>query len=195
LKGYQLTFNNGEVFGYDFEALHDCDTCPTPHLEGILSYVYNRMEKYAVNFVALSMEKGSHAHIHAYVQLVYKPGTMAAWQKMFPGVHVEDCRGTPQQNMDYLAKAGKWENDVKHGTLKWGPFTYGEMLGSEQGCPADYVKLAMTANSFAQVFRGYPDAIRYSYAIKLIMDERRGTNNGGKQTEPGDDPADLCGPA
>jgi hypothetical protein len=78
--------------------------------------------------------------------------------------------------MDYLAKAGKWENDEKHGTLRWGPITYGEMLESERGCPSDYVKLAMVSESCTQVFQAYPDAIRYSYAIKLILNERKQSN-------------------
>ena len=172
MKGYQLTINNKEFLGYELEVLHQCEECPQYHLEQIAMGVYEKLENFGVNFVALSLECGSHVHLHIYCQLAYKPQSMSAWQKMFPGVHVEECRGTPAQNMDYLAKRGKWENDVKHGTLRWGPIEYGEMLQSERGTPEDYVKLAMQASSPTQVFMAYPESIRYSYAIKLMTDER-----------------------
>jgi len=176
LTAYQLTINNGETVGYNLDALHNCDTCPETHLNEIAYFIYKKLEDFGVVFVALSLECGTHTHLHIYTQVAYKVHSIVAWQKMLPGVHVEPCRGTPQQNMDYLAKAGKWENDEKHGTLRWGPVTYGEMLESERGCPSDYVKLAMQAETVTQVFQAYPDAIRYSYAIKLIVTERNEHN-------------------
>lgn len=175
MTSYQLTFNNGKSFGQDFEALHDCDTCPEPHLEDILSQLYAKLgEHFGCNFVAISMEKGTHVHIHAYVQLAFLVRTMAAWQKMFPGVHVETCRGTPRQNMEYLSKTGKWLDDDKHGTLKWGPFSIGEMLNSSRGSPEDYVHMLSAGQTFVQVLKEYPDAIRYSYGIIQFEERMKG---------------------
>jgi len=171
VTAYQLTINNGDSFGYDLEVLYDCDICPEIHLMDILAQVYRKLESFGVVFVGLNMERGTHAHMHAYVQLTYKPTSMAAWQKMFPGVHVEPCRGTPEQNMDYLAKAGKWENDEKHGTLKWGPLTYGEMVGIGRGCPEDYIKLAECGKSYVEIVRAYPDSLRYSWGIRSFCND------------------------
>jgi hypothetical protein len=43
VRCYQLTFNNGDNFGYDLDSLHDSDVCPTPHLEGILSEICKKL--------------------------------------------------------------------------------------------------------------------------------------------------------
>jgi len=176
MKGYQLTINNAEFMGYELLSLYNCDEIPQYHLEQIAMGVYDKLQAFGVNFVALSLEAGTHVHLHIYCQLAYKPQSMKAWQKMFPGVHVEECRGTPAQNMDYLAKRGKWENDVKHGTLRWGPIEYGEMLRSEQGTMEDYVKLAMKSESFSKVMKAYPEAMRYGWSINKIIEERGNAN-------------------
>jgi len=173
VRCYQLTFNNGDNFGYDLEALHQCDVCPTPHLEAILHKIYEKLlENFGCNFAALNLECGTHTHIHAYVQLAYPVQTMSAWQKMFPGVHVTVCFGTPDQNMDYLAKAGKWLDDAKHGTLRWGPIGVGEMLGGGAGTLEEYVELLDKKGwRYEQVIRAYPQSLRYSYGL-LKFEER-----------------------
>ena len=171
MRCYQLTFNNGDNFGYDLEALHQCETCPTPHLENILSQIYTKLlENFGCNFAAINLERGEHAHVHAYVQMAYPVQTMSAWQKMFPGAHVTLCFGTPDQNMDYLAKAGKWLDDVKHGTLRWGPIGVGEMLGGGAGSLEEYVELLDKGWRYEQVIRAYPQGMRYAFGMLKFED-------------------------
>jgi len=177
VRCYQLTFEKGEMLGVSddyLDALHDSDECPTEHLELLLDLILDPLyENYGCNYLAMSMERGGRTgrtHLHAYVQMAYPVQSMTAWHKMYHGVHVEVCKGTPDQNMDYLAKAGKWLNDVKHGTLKWGPIGWGEMTGGGAGSLEEYIELLDRGWRYEQLIRAYPQSLRYSYGLIKFED-------------------------
>lgn len=54
-----------------------------------------------------------HKHIHVYVQWGKRTRICA---KKFLGAHIENCKGTPQQNVDYIKKEG--DIIFEQGTLK-----------------------------------------------------------------------------
>lgn len=64
-------------------------------------------------------EKTSHTHIFIYFNSRVRFSTV---KKAFPTAHIEQSRGSIEQNIAYVEKSGKWENDIKHGTKIDGTF-------------------------------------------------------------------------
>jgi Cdc6-like AAA superfamily ATPase len=59
-----------------------------------------------LDYLIAAKEKGEvteHEHIHCYIQLKY---SMKLSIKKLEGAHIEICRGSPQQNRDYIIKNG-----------------------------------------------------------------------------------------
>jgi len=54
---------------------------------------------------------------------------MTRWKAMFKErPHVEVCRGSSDQNIDYIYKRGSEENLKKASALRWGPYEEGEPI-------------------------------------------------------------------
>lgn len=60
-----------------------------------------------------------HEHIHCYIQFKY---SVSLSLKKLEGAHIEICKGTPQQNKDYIMKSGNII--LQKGVLRpWGGFS------------------------------------------------------------------------
>lgn len=82
-------------------------------------------------------EEGTY-HIHIFI---YCTGGIlfTTMQKKFPGAHLESCKGTAQENRDYIRKEGKWENDKKKETNLISTFyEVGDCPEESQGRRSDY---------------------------------------------------------
>jgi len=134
-------------------------------------------ERFICYFVGLNIEKGGktdHIHMTVYCQLEYQTASMRAWQKMFPEhPHVEFCRGTPKQNLDYLYKRNTDENEKKKSTLRWGPVCVGEMRNLDKVDKKEFVRLIGQGKSYWEIVQEYPDAlVEAAYGINKAIESR-----------------------
>jgi hypothetical protein len=72
-------------------------------------------------------------HTHLYIQFK-SPVRFSRLSKLFQGAaHIEAARGSAQENRDYIAKSGKWADDVKSDTSLSGTFEEWGELPDEPG--------------------------------------------------------------
>lgn len=72
-----------------------------------------------------------HTHVYIHSKSVVR---FSSVKKRFDGAHFEMAKGTSLQNMEYISKTGKWENDKKHETCVVGSFEeFGELPMERQG--------------------------------------------------------------
>jgi len=123
-RKWQITINNPEKNGFTHDTIKD-------KLADMKSLVY----------YCMADEKGEtyHTHLYVYFQNVVRYSTL---HNTFYGAHLEMAKGTSQQNRDYIAKAGKWESDEKHGTRVENTFEeYGDCPIERQGHRTDLEEL------------------------------------------------------
>ena len=123
-RKWQITINNPIEKGFTHEKI-------TEKLNELKSLVY----------FCMADEAGSTHHTHVYV--VFSSAVRFSTLKTkFTEAHFEIAHGTSEQNHDYIAKSGKWENDKKHGTSIPGTFQEsGEMPIERQGARSDLADL------------------------------------------------------
>ena len=120
-------------------------------------------------------EKETH-HTHLFIQFD-NPKRFSAMKKAFPPTHFEQCWGTAQQNRDYIAKEGKWENDDKHGTKIDGTFEeWGELPDEKQGRRNDMTKLMELiedGKTDCEIFRENPSYMKNDGMIDRVRQKLR----------------------
>lgn len=104
---YQLTINNPDKCGYTHKK--------------IKSILFNKF--ITVRFVCMADEEGSCFHTHIFIYFASRV-RFSMIKKYFPEAHIETVKGTVTDNINYIKKSGKWEDDKKHGTQI--PNTYEE---------------------------------------------------------------------
>lgn len=112
-NAYQLTINNPQTKGYTHKAIKE---------ELITSFT-------TLRYFCMADEIGEHGTYHTHIYVVFN--SRVRWSKIkksFPDAHIVIAYGTPQNNLDYIRKSGKWENTEKaetrvEGTYEeWGTF-------------------------------------------------------------------------
>lgn len=83
-SAFQLTINEENVVG------------------DVLNYIRSLKPNYLIACKEVAPTTG-HIHFHAYVQF---PRSKRLCLKKLLGAHVESCKGSPQQNIDYIKKEG-----------------------------------------------------------------------------------------
>lgn len=101
-----------------------------------------------------------HTHIFLYSSGGIRFSTL---KKRFPPADLEMSRGSALQNMEYVSKTGKWENDKKSDTTVDGTFyEFGEMPVERQGARndlADLYGMIKSGMSDYEILEGMPDAL------------------------------------
>ncbi|MDD3417372.1 MAG: replication protein [Lachnospiraceae bacterium] len=89
----------------------------------------------AVEYWCMCDEIGEQGTYHTHIFLAFTNAkAFSKLKKDFPQAHFDMCKGTAQDNRDYIAKEGKWENDKKHETNLPDTFEeFGEMPMERQG--------------------------------------------------------------
>ena len=85
-----------------------------------------------LEYFCMADEKGSCYHTHIFVTFSSRV-RFSKIKKHFPMAHIEACKGSVSDNIDYIKKSGKWENDKKHGTQIKGTY-------EESGTPPPDIK-------------------------------------------------------
>lgn len=95
----------------------------------------------SILYYCMADEAGQTHHTHIYIACS-SPVRFSTLKNKFPEAHLEIAKGTSEQNRDYIAKSGKWENDKKHGTQIPGTFEeFGEMPIERPGARNDLADL------------------------------------------------------
>ena len=159
MKHYQLTFNKDVVAGYNLEQLYLSDFEPTTAMQDILEYTYGEMdEAHSCQYCIINLEKAKRVHITAYIQTHFELRTMRAFQKVYvENPHVVICRGSSEENIDYLHKRGE-KHELKAHTLRWGPYEAGEPVWIPQKSDKrDLVKRIAGGESYWALAQQYPE--------------------------------------
>ena len=85
---------------------------------------------YCFSFEIGLREKTPHIHIFFYFKNAKAGKTV---KKHFPTAHVEYCSGSIDENVDYIAKTGKWQEDEKEKTKIEGTFFQNKERPNEKG--------------------------------------------------------------
>lgn len=117
-RKWQLTINNPDYH----EVTHDTIKIAVGTMKSVI---------YWCMADEIGEEGTRHTHIFLAARSAIRFSTI---KKLFPAAHIEMCKGTCQQNMEYVSKTGKWEKDRKHETCVNGTFEeFGEMPVERQG--------------------------------------------------------------
>lgn len=89
----------------------------------------------SVIYYCMADEVGENGTYHTHLFICGRGGIrFSTLKKNFAGAHFEMCKGTAQENMEYVSKTGKWEKDRKHETCVPDTFEeYGEMPVERKG--------------------------------------------------------------
>ena len=110
-------------------------------------------------------------HTHVYLQ-ARSPIYFSRIKKLFPDAHIEQVRGSAQDNRDYISKSGKWADDEKSDTSVPGTFEeWGDMpeepgQGTRSDIAAVY-QMIVDGMSNAEIMAANPD-----YAAQISRMDR-----------------------
>lgn len=91
---YQLTINAPIEKGYTHQK--------------ILEIFQNQFQ--TLNYLCMADEQGSMFHTHIFVVFTSRV-RFSMLKRYFPEAHIEKCKSSVSDNVDYIKKSGKWEND------------------------------------------------------------------------------------
>lgn len=117
-RKWLLTFNNPEKYGFD----HD-------NIKAALSTIKN------ITYWCMCDEIGKNGTYHTHL-FIYRETSMrfSRIKKIFPTAHIDYCRGTTQENREYIRKEGKHKDTDKEDTNLHNTFEeFGECPIEEQG--------------------------------------------------------------
>ncbi|WP_164880433.1 replication protein [Clostridium manihotivorum] len=122
---YQITINNPINYGFSHNEIKE-----------ILISNFKTLE-----YFCMADEEGSTFHTHIFVCLTSRV-RFSKIKKYFPKAHIEAVKGNVSENIAYIKKSGKWENDTKHGTsIKDSYEEWGEIPSNNKGKLRDMEEL------------------------------------------------------
>jgi hypothetical protein len=164
-RKWVLTINNPEEHGLSHDKIKDV------------------LVKMTLTYWCMADEKGDTYHTHLFIQNA-NALRFSTIKKAFPPAHIEEARGTAQENRDYINKEGKWENDEKHGTKVDGTFEeWGELPNERQGARTDLAELydmILDGKVNCEIYQHNPELIRYHTLIEQVRQDHRYSEHKGK---------------
>lgn len=152
---YQLTINNPAEKDLTHEKILKI------FIENFKTFIYTCMAD----------EKGTTYHTHVFVCFNSRV-RFSTLQKHFPQAHIEKCKGTVSDNIDYIKKSGKWEKDAKCGTQVIGTFEqHGNPPPESKGKRDDMTELyqmVLDGMNNAEIIAQNQDYILYIDAINKL---------------------------
>lgn len=155
-RKWHITINNPLEKGYDHAKIKEILATIKP-----------------IIYYCMADEAGQTHHTHIYIACS-SAVRFSTLKNKFPEAHLEIARGSSQQNRDYIAKTGKWENDKKHGTHIPGTFEeYGEMPIERPGARNDLADLFDRIRSGASNYEILEESPEYMFHIDKIERARQ----------------------
>ena len=147
-RKWQLTINNPTEKGLTHDTLKSIITTDN----------FKSLEYWAMCDEIGLEEKTPHTHVFIYC----KNGVLFnRVKKLIPTAHIEFCKGTCQQNRDYIRKEGKYLHDPKTATNLKDTFEeFGEMPIERQGTRSDLqdmIDMITQGQSTAEMIKSYPN--------------------------------------
>lgn len=122
---YMITINNPSYYNMS-------------HHE-IKSILINKFK--TIIYFCMADEKGSTLHTHIFICFKSRV-RFSTVQRQFPHANIVTVKGTVSENISYIKKNGKWENDKKHETKIEGTFEeWGEQPPDSRGKNHDMTEL------------------------------------------------------
>lgn len=125
-RKWQITINNPADYGFGHDAIKDC-------VSKLKSVVY----------WCMADEIGASGTYHTHIFLAASNAVrFSTLKNLFKEAHFEVCRGTSQENRDYIRKEGKYLDTDKAETSVANTFEeYGDMPEEHQGARTDMSSL------------------------------------------------------
>lgn len=92
---YQLTINSPVEKGYTHQH--------------ILDILRNNFK--TLSYLCMADEQGTQFHTHVFVVFASRV-RFSMLKRYIPEAHIEKCKGSVSDNVSYVKKTGKWENDI-----------------------------------------------------------------------------------
>ena len=155
-RKWQITINNPVEKGFTHDRLKEI-------LSGMKSVIY----------WCMADEIGENGTYHTHLYLQGRGGiNFSTIKKRFDGGHFEMAKGTALQNMQYVSKTGKWENDKKSDTQVPGTFEeWGEMPVERQGARndlADVYSMVKQGLTNFEIIEQIPDVMFQLDKIEIV---------------------------
>lgn len=147
-RKWQLTINNPTEKGLTHDTLKSIITTDN----------FKSLEYWAMCDEVGLEEKTPHTHVFVYCRNGIRFDRV---KKLIPTAHIEFCKGTCQQNRDYIRKEGKYLHDPKTATNLKDTFEeFGEMPIERQGTRSDLqdmIDMITQGQSTAEMIKSYPN--------------------------------------
>lgn len=178
-RKYQLTINNP----LDAEISDGDKKVKVPFTHEEITLRLSKLSTIQYWCMADEIGKGGetpHTHVFFYSR---SPIRFSTVKNQFPTAHIESAYGTCQENKDYIAKLGKWENTDKSQTSQEGTFEQGGTMPTHEkksiNAGQQYIfELVESGYQDAEILRMYPEAFLYLDKIQrarqtLLEDEAK----------------------
>lgn len=155
-RKWQLTINNPIEKGFDHDNIKNT-------LQKLKSNIYWCM--------ADEVGEENTPHTHIYIACS-SPVRFSTIKNLFPSAHSEAAHGSSQENRDYIAKDGKWADDVKHGTKVDDTFEeWGEMPADSHSRRNEYTEIIdriRVGATNAEILLENPDFFRVMRDVEYV---------------------------
>lgn len=160
-RKYQVTFNNPEEHGFS----HDVIKTTLETFKGVLYW-------------CMGDEIASTGTYHTHLYVVFRNAVeFSNIHKRFLGAHIEACKGSHQENRDYVRKEGKYLDDPKHDTSVPGTFEESGELPPDpdkrQKQSEAIMEMVLAGASTGEILRAYPSALNHQKSIDAARQEFR----------------------
>ncbi len=126
-------------------------------------------------------EKTPHTHLYIHFTNASRFSTI---KKAFPPAHIDECRGTAQENYEYITKTGKHADTDKEQTRIEGTFEeWGEMPVERQGLRTDLSilhELILDGKTNCEIYEVSAEFLRYHTLIEQVRQDHRYQEHRGK---------------
>lgn len=104
-RSYQITINNPAEKGFTDDKINQI------------------VAKSRVTFACYAHEIGENGTPHVHIYMLFPtPRRFSTLKRKFPGAHIEKTYGSPQDNIDYIRKQGKFADTSKAETSVEGSY-------------------------------------------------------------------------
>lgn len=159
-RKWQLTINNPQQHGLDHEKI-----------KGVLQQIKPLV------YYCLSDEIGLETHTpHTHIFLALKtPAKFSRIKRLFPEAHIEQARGSVEENKAYVEKSGKWKDNSKADSTVPGTFEEWGTMPDEpgQGYRSDIAQLynlIVDGKSNAEIMRLNPNLAAHIGSMDKIRE-------------------------
>ena len=151
-RSYQITINNPEEKDFTDDKIDQI------------------IAKSRVTFACFAHEIGENGTPHVHIYMLFPtPRRFSTLKRKFPGAHIEKTYGSPQDNIDYIRKQGKFADTSKAETSVDGSYrefgTLPSNLSLEFSDMEQVVELLKNGYSAADIVQAFP---KYGFKVNAI---------------------------